>query len=46
MGSTRFMWIGLDLCDELGWVAFFFTRYSGLGQKIPLTRPNPTHAHH
>ena len=24
---------------------FFLTHHSGLGQKIPSTRPNPTHAH-
>ena len=36
---TRFMWVGLDLCDWLGWVEFFLTRHGGLGQKIPLTRP-------
>ena len=45
MGSTRPMWVGLDLCDRLGWVEFFLTYHGGLGQKIPLTRPNPTHAH-
>ena len=39
------MWVGLDLCDELGWVEFFLTHHGGLGQKISLTRPNPTHAH-
>ena len=39
------MWVGLDLCDELGWVGFFLTHHGGLGQKIFLTRPNPTHAH-
>ena len=36
---TRLMWVGLDLCDWLGWVEFFLTRHGGLGQKIPLTRP-------
>ena len=36
---TRLMWVGLDLCDWLGWVEFFLTRHSELGQKIPLTRP-------
>ena len=47
MGSTRPMWVGLDLCDELGLVGvnFFLTYHGGLSQKIPLTRPNPTHAH-
>ena len=40
MGSTRPMWIGLDLCNELGWVKFFFTHHNGLGQKISLIRPN------
>ena len=45
MGSTRPMWVGLDLCDGLGWVELFLTHHGGLGQKIPSTRPNPTHAH-
>ena len=50
MGSTRpnpthVNWVGLDLCDELGWVEFFLTYHDGLGQKIPSTLPNPTHAH-
>ena len=50
MGSTRpnpnhVDWVGLDLCDGLGWVEFFFTHHGGLSQKIPSTRPNPTHAH-
>ena len=50
MGSTRLNqthvgWVGLDLCDWLGWVEFFLTHHSGLGQKIPSTRPKPTHAH-
>ena len=35
------MWVGLDLCDELDWVEFFFIHHGGLGQKIPLTQPNP-----
>ena len=39
---TRPMWVGLDLCDGLGWVEFFLTHHSGFGQKIPSTRPNPT----
>ena len=39
------MWVGLDLCDGLGWVEFFLTHHGGLGQKISLTRSNPTHAH-
>lgn len=48
MGSTRpnpthVGWV--DLCDGLGWVGFFLTRHGGLGQKIPSTRPDPTHAH-
>ena len=42
MGSTQAMWIGLDLCDGLGWVKFFLTYHGGLGQKIPLTRPMHT----
>ena len=41
MGSTRPMWVGLNLCDELGWVEFFLTHHGWLGKKIPLTRPNP-----
>ena len=45
MGSTRPMWVGLDLCDGLGWIEFFLTHHGGLGQKIPLTQLNPTHAH-
>ena len=36
------IWVGLDLCDGLGWVEFFLTHYGGLGQKIPLTRPMHT----
>ena len=35
MGSTRPMWVGLDLCDGLGWIEFFLTHHGGLGQKIP-----------
>ena len=42
MGSTRPMWVGLDLCDELGWVEFFLTHHCRLGQKMPLTRPMHT----
>ena len=45
MGSTRPTWVGLNLCDGLGWVEFFLTHHGGSGQKIPSTRPNPTHAH-
>ena len=50
MDSTRPMWVGLgwvglDLCDGLGWVEFFLTHHGELGQKIPSTRPNPIHAH-
>ena len=45
MGSTRPMWVGLDLCDGLGWVEFFLTHHDELDQNIPLTQPNPTHAH-
>ena len=44
MSSTRPMWVGLDLRNRLGLVEFFLTHYSGLDQKIFLTRPNPTHA--
>ena len=39
MGSTRLMWVGLNLCDGLDWVEFFLTHHGGLGQK---TRPNLT----
>ena len=47
MGSThpnptQPMWVGLDLCDGLGWVEFFLTHHSGFGQKILSTRPNLT----
>ena len=37
------MWVGLDLCDELGWVEFFLTHHGGLGQKNLLnsTQPDP-----
>ena len=42
MGSTRLMWVGLDLCDGLN---FFLTHHGGLGQKIQSTRANLTHAH-
>ena len=45
MGSTRPIWVGLDLSDGLGWVELFLTHYGGLGQKIPSTRLNPTRAH-
>ena len=45
MSLTRPMWVRLDLCDGLGWVEFFLTHHGGLGQKIPLTRPNLTHTH-
>ena len=41
----RLGWVGLDLCDALGWVEFFLTHHDGLGQKISLTQPNLTHAH-
>ena len=30
---TQPMWVGLDLCDGLGWVEFFLTHHGGLGQK-------------
>ena len=45
MGSTWPIWVGLDLCDGLGWFEFFLIHHDGLGQKIILTWPNPTHAH-
>ena len=35
-------WVGLDLCDGLGWVEFFLTHHGGLGQKIPSTWPMHT----
>ena len=41
MGSTQPMWVGLDLCDWLGWVEFFLTHHGGLGQKTS-TRPMHT----
>ena len=48
MGSTRpnlthVGWVGLGLCDGLGWVEFFLTHHGRLDQKIPLTRPMHTH---
>ena len=46
MGSTQSMWVGLDLCDGLGWVEFFWTHHDGLDQKIPSTQPNPTRPMH
>ena len=42
MGSTQPMWVGLDLCDGLGWVEFFSTHHGRLDQKISLTRPMHT----
>ena len=36
---THMGWVGLDLCDELGWVEFFLTH---LESKNPL---NPTHVY-
>ena len=42
MGSTRPMWVELDLCDGLDLVEFFLTHHSRLGQKIPSTRPMHT----
>ena len=42
MGSTRPMWVGLDLCDGLGWVELFLTHHGGLSQKILSTRPMHT----
>ena len=43
MGSTQPMWVGLDLCDGLGWVEFFLTHHGGLGQKtstLPMHTPS------
>ena len=45
LNPCRLGWIGLDLCDGLGWVEFFLTHYDRLGQKIPSTQPNLTHVH-
>ena len=39
---TRLMWVGLDLCDGLGWVELFLTHHGGLGKKTFLTRPMHT----
>ena len=36
---THMGWVGLDLCDGLGWVEFFLTHHGGLSQKILSTRP-------
>ena len=46
MVSTRPMWVGLELCDGLGWVEYFLTHHGGLNQNIPLTWPNPTQPMH
>ena len=32
------MWVGLDLCDGLGWVEYFLTHHGGLGKK---SQPDP-----
>ena len=47
---TQPMWVGLGWTYVMGWVGlgwfeFFLTHHGGLGQKIPSTRPKPTHAH-
>lgn len=47
MGSTRLMWVGLDLvgldlCDGLGYVEFVTTHHGKLGQKILSTQPMDT----
>ena len=46
MGSTRSMWVGLDLCDELGWVGlnFFLPTMVGWVKKSP--QPDPTQPIH
>ena len=43
MGSTRPMWVGLDLCDGFGWVEFFFDSPWWVRSKTPLnpTQPDP-----
>ena len=44
MGSTPYVgWVGLDLCDGLGWVEFFFYPPWWVGSKNPLnpTQPDP-----
>ena len=45
VGWVDLGWLGLDFCDGLDLVEFFLTHHGGLGQKIPLTRPNLIHAH-
>ena len=45
MGSTRPMWVGLDLCDGLGWIEFFWPTMVGWVKKSPQhdqTRPMHT----
>ena len=44
---THVGWVELGWTYVMGWVRlnFFLTHHDGLGQKIPSTRPNPTHAH-
>ena len=45
LNPTHVGWVGLMWWVGLGWVEFFLTHHGGLGKKILLTRPNPTHAH-
>ena len=45
MGWVGLGWVELMWWVGLDWIEFFFTHYGGLGQKILLTRPNPTYAY-
>ena len=40
---THVNWIGLDKCDGLSWVEFFFIHHDELGKKISSTRPMHIH---
>ena len=44
MGSTQPMWVGLDLCDGLGWVKFFWPTMVGWVKKSP--QPDPIRPMH